>query len=207
MQQSRPRRTSGARPTDEHLLDAAREVFADRGFHAATMSEISEHADSTKPTFYAHFGGKDELYARLLGREAELCRTHLFAAYEAAAGLGLRDQTRADVEALFEYVRARPSGFELLFGPRNASTAAVVRDVLLEEIASHLAQRLMDFHTRTAGRPTTWVEQQLAAMLVGTAITAAQHATSVEGDLDRACALATSYAIAALENLPALARA
>lgn len=206
MPQTRPRRTSGARPTDEHLLDAAREVFADQGFHAATMSDISERANSTKPTLYAHFGGKDELYASLLEREADRCRAHLFAAYEAAAGLGLRDQTRADVEALFEYVQAQPAGFELLFGHRNALTAAAARDALVDELSAHLAQRLTDFHARATGRPVTWVEQQLAAMLVGSAITAAQHAASVGGDLDRASALATSYAIAALENLPALAR-
>ena len=201
MTQTQVARTTGARPTDDQLLDAARDVFADRGFHASSMAEIAEQANSTKPTLYAHFGGKDELYARVLLREANQCRTHLFDAYEAAATLGLRDQTRADVEALFTYVEEQPQGFELLFGPRNAGSAAGVRTTLLDDIASHLAQRLMDYRTGSVASAPTWSEQQLAPMLVGSAITAAQHARAVGADMPRASALASAFAIAALESI------
>lgn len=167
------------------------------------MSEIADQANSTKPTLYAHFGGKDQLYSRLLQREAEQARAHLFDAYEAAAALGLREQTRADVEALFIYVEQSPQGFELLFGPRNAGSAASVRTTLLDEISSHLAQRLTDFRTGSVGGAPTWSEQQLAAMLVGSSITAAQHARAVGADMSRACALASAFAIAALESIAA----
>lgn len=201
MAQTLAARTTGARPTDDHLLDAARDVFSRRGFHAASMSEIAEQANSTKPTLYAHFGGKDQLYARLLKREAEQCRSHLFDAYESAAGLGLRDQTRADVEALFIYVDQRPQGFELLFGSRNAGTAANVRAALLDDVSSHLAQRLMDFRTESVGQVPTWSEQQLAAMLVGSSITAAQHGRAAGVSMPRARALASAFAIAALETM------
>lgn len=195
-------RTTGARPTDDQLLDAARAVFVERGFHATTMADISERANSTKPTLYAHFGGKDVLYDQLLRREAEVCRAHLFNAYAAAASLALREQTRADVTAFFEYAEGSAEGFELLFGARNGGTSISVRDELVESLVDQIAQRLMDFRAGTVGRTPTWREHQLAAMLVGSTITAAQHARSTGEDLQQAVRLASSFAIAALENLP-----
>lgn len=202
MSQGRAPRSSGARPTDDQLLDAALLVFSTQGFHASTMSEISDRADSTKPTLYAHFGDKDGLYARLLQREAELCRTHLFAAYANAAGLPLSEQTRADVEAFFDYAATRSLGFELLFGAQNGG-AVTTRDELVEALVTQIAQRLTDYVSRSTTSRPTWREHQLAAMLVGGTITAAQHARSEPGvDLDQACRLASDYAIAALKNLP-----
>jgi AcrR family transcriptional regulator len=49
--------------TRERLLDAATEVFADRGYAGATVSEICERAGANLAAINYHFGGKDELYA------------------------------------------------------------------------------------------------------------------------------------------------
>lgn len=202
MSPTRTSRSTGARPTDDQLLDAALEVFSTHGFHASTMSEVAGRADSTKPTLYAHFGDKEGLYGRLLRREAELCRAHLFSAYAAAAGLPLSEQTRADVEAFFDYAAIRSEGFELLFGSQNGG-AVDVRDTLVATLVGQIAQRLTDFVTRHPDSRPTWREHQLAAMLVGGTVTAAQHARSEPGvDIGQACRLAAEYAIAALKNLP-----
>lgn len=166
------------------------------------MTDISDRANSTKPTLYAHFGAKDVLYEQLLRREAESCRRHLFEAYESAANLPLREQTRADVSAFFEYAQASPEGFELLFGARNGAVSIGVRDDLVDVLVVQVAQRLTDFRSQSTGRDPTWREHQLAAMLVGSTITAAQHARAMHGaDLKQASKLASSFAIAALEDL------
>ncbi|WP_205623127.1 TetR/AcrR family transcriptional regulator [Sciscionella marina] len=47
-----------ARPVHERLLDAACEVFAERGYRGASVDELASRAGSTKPTLYAHFGDK-----------------------------------------------------------------------------------------------------------------------------------------------------
>ena len=202
MSPTRAPRSSGARPTDDQLLDAALLVFSTQGFHTSTMTEISDRANSTKPTLYAHFGDKGGLYARLLEREAGLCRQHLFAAYANAAGLPLSEQTQADVEAFFDYAATRSQGFELLFGAQNGGAAAV-RDELVEALVGQIAQRLIDYVSRGTGSRPSWREHQLAAMLVGGTVTAAQHAKSEPGvDFDQACQLASDYAIAALKHLP-----
>src|SRR5437764_485619 len=48
------------------LLDVSLEVFAGRGFHAASMAEVAQAAGVTKPVLYQHFGSKRELYLELL---------------------------------------------------------------------------------------------------------------------------------------------
>ena len=50
----------------QQLLDVARDVFAERGFHATSMDEIAEAAGVTKPVLYQHFPSKRALYVELL---------------------------------------------------------------------------------------------------------------------------------------------
>lgn len=64
--------------TQQALLDAAREVFAERGFARARVADIAARAGLTPGVIYHHFGGKDELYLALW-------RRHGLAHEEAAA--------------------------------------------------------------------------------------------------------------------------
>jgi AcrR family transcriptional regulator len=43
------------------LLDVSLDVFAQRGFHGASMAHVAEAAGVTKPVLYQHFGSKREL--------------------------------------------------------------------------------------------------------------------------------------------------
>jgi AcrR family transcriptional regulator len=47
------------------LLDAAREVFTERGFADASIAEIVERAGSSVGSLYHHFGGKSEIFLAL----------------------------------------------------------------------------------------------------------------------------------------------
>jgi AcrR family transcriptional regulator len=53
------------------LLDAASEVFASRGYHAAAMDDIAEAAGVSKPVLYQHFSSKLDLYLALLDQSCE----------------------------------------------------------------------------------------------------------------------------------------
>src|ERR1051326_5638917 len=48
------------------LLKAARQVFAKRGYHDASIAEITELADVGVGTFYLHFRDKDEIFTTML---------------------------------------------------------------------------------------------------------------------------------------------
>ena len=47
------------------LLDAAREVFAERGFADSSVADVVERAGSSVGSLYHHFGGKSELFLAL----------------------------------------------------------------------------------------------------------------------------------------------
>jgi AcrR family transcriptional regulator len=51
--------------TREHLLAAAAEVFAARGFHGATLDEVAAVAGFTKGAVYSNFKNKEDLFLAL----------------------------------------------------------------------------------------------------------------------------------------------
>lgn len=62
----RTRMAAGARR--EVIERAATEVFAERGYHGASIDEIARRSGVTPPVVYDHFASKRELHARLLER-------------------------------------------------------------------------------------------------------------------------------------------
>ena len=52
--------------TRSRLLDAAAEVFAEKGFGGASVDEIAERAGYTRGAFYSNFADKDDLFLTLL---------------------------------------------------------------------------------------------------------------------------------------------
>lgn len=52
------------------VLDAAEEVFARKGFHAATLKEVAERAEFSVGSVYTFFAGKEDLYLEVFGRRA-----------------------------------------------------------------------------------------------------------------------------------------
>ncbi len=52
--------------TREYLLQAAAQVFAERGFHAATLDEVAAAAGFTKGAVYSNFKNKEDLFLALL---------------------------------------------------------------------------------------------------------------------------------------------
>jgi TetR/AcrR family transcriptional regulator, repressor of fatR-cypB operon len=50
----------------QEIVNAAREVFALRGFSAATLEEIAERAEFGKGTLYSYFQSKDELFETVI---------------------------------------------------------------------------------------------------------------------------------------------
>ncbi|WP_027535262.1 TetR/AcrR family transcriptional regulator [Bradyrhizobium sp. WSM3983] len=51
------------------ILDAAEHLFLQNGYRSASIDEISEMAPASKPTIYAHFPGKEALFAAVVSRK------------------------------------------------------------------------------------------------------------------------------------------
>src|SRR5512139_2637307 len=52
----------------DHILESAAEVFSQKGYNGASMSDIAEAVGLQKATLYHHFGSKQEILAELLDR-------------------------------------------------------------------------------------------------------------------------------------------
>lgn len=61
-----PRELAGE--VDARILDAAREVFLERGLAGASMDEIARLASAGKPTIYSRFPTKEALFAAVVMR-------------------------------------------------------------------------------------------------------------------------------------------
>jgi AcrR family transcriptional regulator len=127
---STPKRTRlPAAARRERIEVAATEVFAQRGYVAASMAEIAARSGVTVPVVYDHFASKLELHRRLLERTRnellELWREHLFGDEPAAVRI-----PRA-IEAWAAYVEAHPYAARMFFRgvAGDAEADAVHREV------------------------------------------------------------------------------
>jgi TetR/AcrR family transcriptional regulator, mexJK operon transcriptional repressor len=86
------RRGSGGRPTreeaearDARLLDVATSLFMERGFDGTSIDAVAEAAGVSKPTVYARYHDKRDLFAAVLRGRIGLWLAPLSAAAEAQA--------------------------------------------------------------------------------------------------------------------------
>lgn len=86
------RRGSGGRPTreeavrrDERLIEVATALFMERGFDGTSIDAVAETAGVSKPTVYARYKDKRELFAAVLRQRIATWLAPLSAAAEAQA--------------------------------------------------------------------------------------------------------------------------
>src|SRR6266540_2510865 len=102
------------------LVDVGREVFAKRGFEAATVEEIADRAKVSKPIVYEHFGGKEGLYAVIVDREMDYVARRI--AETIATGTP-RERVERAALAFLSYVKDHPDGFAVLSRDAPVTTA------------------------------------------------------------------------------------
>ena len=90
----RPRREERKEETRNELVASATRVFADRGFHYASLDQIAREAGYTTGAIYFHFGGKDELFLAAFEAYALTRVDEITKVYEEATG-GLPQRARA----------------------------------------------------------------------------------------------------------------
>src|SRR5947209_5084178 len=60
--------------TRERLIDAAFDVFAERGFHAASVDDVAATAGFSIGALYSNFAGKEDLFLAVFDRHLDWAR-------------------------------------------------------------------------------------------------------------------------------------
>jgi AcrR family transcriptional regulator len=154
--------------TRARLLDAAGQVFARRGFHAATVDEVADAAGYTKGAVYSNFANKDELFLALLDLRLAAQLQQVEALYAIESSEELHAAMRAQTEQ--EFAAARDFGVLQvefwLYAMRNpAAQAELARRY--RQLRHRLAELISGRHARHQTSPPTPPEH-LAALAIAT---------------------------------------
>jgi len=143
-QEPRKRLTGAARR--EVIESAAMDVFAERGYHGASIDEIARRSGVTAPVIYDHFESKAALHGRLLERT----RDELLAMWRANLGGGgtLEQQVAHAFDAWARYVEAHPYAPRMFF--RETTGVAEIRE-MHRAIAAAANDALAEILARVGG--------------------------------------------------------
>lgn len=160
-------RSARSARTRARILDAAEQIFGRRGYHDASIVDITQAAGVASGTFYVHFGSKMELFRELVqARRAELQDVAREAAYKHEGG---RELVHAGFKAWFDWVTKHPSILRVM------REAEFVESSLVEDLyrvhAREQAEGLQ--HSIDAGRIDPIDPEVVAWCLVGMAETIA----------------------------------
>jgi AcrR family transcriptional regulator len=154
------------------LLEVARRVFGNSGFHAVSMETVAKEAGVTKPILYDHFPSKKDLYLALI--DVDLASLHDRVKSALDAQIGNRQRIRASFQAYFDFVDEHAEGFRLLMQQTVGAEGefrdrvAGVRDQILKEVADLIVRE-------SQGRLDRQHAETVALALVGMVETVAQR--------------------------------
>lgn len=111
--------------TRRRLLEAAEEVFAQLGYHDASIVKITEAAGTSQGTFYVYFESKQEIFDELV---ADLNRRVRHAMSEGAAqGATRAEAERLGFRAFFAFTAEHPGLYRVIRQAEFVSPRALHR--------------------------------------------------------------------------------
>lgn len=117
--------TARGQRTRQKLLDAAEEVFGERGFEATSIAEITQRAGVALGTFYVYFPHKEAVFVELVD---ELGRRLRKITSEAVSGLRNRlDIERAGFRAFFRFAATHRNLYRVVRQAEFVDAAAFKR--------------------------------------------------------------------------------
>ena len=96
------------------ILEAAREVFFEKGIHRATVDDVAAHAEVSKGTVYLYFQSKESILAHLLLEGLSILLSQLEAAYAPNEPLSPEERLRQLAEAYWQFAQTHPNYYRLL---------------------------------------------------------------------------------------------
>jgi AcrR family transcriptional regulator len=147
------------------ILLAAAEVFARRGYAAATLAELAEAAGFAPPSLYRYFSGKEEMFRSLV----DLLVGEMDATFEEPVDRSLPLAARLEqlVRSQIRLTESLRSAFALLQGPAHG--ASIPSDSRIGAPGAGLAyyeNRVLGWLRRNAARSELRPALELAARAI-----------------------------------------
>jgi len=120
----------------EQILQAAKEVFFQKGVHRATMDDVAARAEVAKGTLYLYFQSKEDILAHLLLEGLSILLTELEAAYAPEEERSAEERICRLARAYLDFSRTHPDHFRLLM--------AFDRGRFQERVPAELYQEIFD---------------------------------------------------------------
>ncbi len=132
-----PKTARGIR-TRETLLKAARSCFAERGYHAVAVGDITQVAGMAIGTFYLYFNDKLDVFRAVV----DLLQTELRTFLRRPAGDNRLERERQGVSDFLTFAREHPEIFRIL--QESYVVDPEIYFSYFEGIAARYAQRLQE---------------------------------------------------------------
>jgi AcrR family transcriptional regulator len=159
------RRELAKRRNRDAILDAARVVFAEKGYGGTAVRDIVRASGLSPGSFYNYFGDKESIFLALVEESTAAIRARLREARAAASSL--EDFVGVAYSAYFSGLAEDPAMFELL--RRNAGTVRVMLDDAL--VAAGVDELLADVEGAVARGEMPGVDARyLARAMAGVGI-------------------------------------
>lgn len=144
-------------PGRERVIEAALELFGERGYDAASIADIGDRAGIAKSVLYHYFDSKAQLYEAVLESETRDVLERVAAAVPTDPAA---PRVRAGIDAYLEFLAERPATWRLFLRDRPADPSLIdPYDRLANERAAGLTALLASAAKR---RGATWHVELLA---------------------------------------------
>jgi AcrR family transcriptional regulator len=171
------RRRMRAPERRDQLMDVARRMFGNQGFHAVSMDSVAKEAGVTKPILYDHFPSKRDLYLALLDATLVVLKEKVREALDLSTGN--RERIRASFQAYFDFVEDQTEGFRLLM-QENVGAEDDFREKV-EEVRAEILSDVADLIARESkGTLDREHAETVALALIGMVENVAQRAPNVD---------------------------
>lgn len=97
------------------ILRAAKKVFAEKGYHEASIDDIIKEADIARGTFYLYYTGKRTIFDAILNLTLEEVDSHIEAIRLEAGEASPVDQVKANARRVFNLLIADRHLADILF--------------------------------------------------------------------------------------------
>ncbi len=195
------------------MMDAAVAIFAEQGYHAASMDDVADRAGISKPMLYLYLGSKEELFLACIRREADRVLTAVTSALDDE--LAPDQQLWHGLRAFYAVVAQHRDAWTVLHqqapahGEPFSTEVATLRTAIVAFVADLIrravAERDPGAVTARRGARARKVEQDVSALahaLVGACEALADWAVTRPGeDAEVTSARLMNFAWMGLDNL------